>query len=380
MNSYRLHLKWLVGFFLSIVAIWIFTAIFTENHYSRVWSETLQRNVPASGRTFSGRKEGWATTRFGELGIAGTPDVHAIEDPKVLIWGDSYVAAAEVSDQSKMHRALTGMMQADQRLPPTAAVGIGKRFRSVADYVFLIPLYESEIKDCRLHVVHVHSLEDFYPDRNPAHRNSLFLSEPNFHFERYDNEFRELEAPVNNSKVKDLFLRGRLHFFAKMKKRVLQISRLEGMRFSISKQTKSQIKKVEGIVRPADFMTPDWASLDAPIDAWKFALGDLKESTKLPILIVYGSATPSILKGEIITTNPERDLVETFSKICSELGIGFTSLEEPFLRFWENTGKFPKGFHNSRPWEGHYNPDGHRLAAEAIHIWISENRHVVYPD
>ena len=82
----------------------------------------------------------------------------------------------------------------------------------------------------------------------------------------------------------------------------------------------------------------------------------------------------------MMETNPESALASAFADLCKTKGIGFTSLEKPLLRHLKDTGKFPKGFHNSRPWEGHYNADGHRLAAEAIHAWISENRHVVYPD
>ena len=106
----------------------------------------------------------------------------------------------------------------------------------------------------------------------------------------------------------------------------------------------------------------------------------MDSTTEAPILFVYAPPTPALLSGDLILENPEKNLANHFSSLCKEQGIGFVSLEEPFLRFLEANGRFAKGFHNSRPWEGHYNADGHRLVAEAINSWIQENRHVVYPN
>ena len=68
------------------------------------------------------------------------------------------------------------------------------------------------------------------------------------------------------------------------------------------------------------------------------------------------------------------------SVLCRENGFGFVSLEDSFNNYWNQNGKLPRGFPTSRPGQGHYNSEGHRLVAEAVHDWIRKNAHVVHPD
>ena len=372
-------LRWFFGFSLSLFAIWAITAVGTENINPKVWSEQLQRNVPAPGWASHNRDEAWAKTKFGELGLRGTPTVAPPSVPKIFLWGDSFVEAAQVDDRQKMHRQLNDLL-ATSGEREMQVIPLGHRFQSFADYVLQINLYETSISPCALHVIHIHSLEDTLPDRDQDARISLFLSKPNFHFVKYDNEFREVESPVHESPLKSLAYRLKLQFFLRTKKQISQISQLQGLRFSIGKQ---QPKPKDAPPAANDwnrYLNPDWVSKEAPLPAWNFLLDSLKSSTSVPILIVYAPVTPAIHKGKIIEQNPEGSLVESFSKICNERGIGFVSMERSFLEYHRSTGKFPRGFHTSRPWIGHYNAEGHRLAAQAIYNWIKNNQDAVYPD
>lgn len=117
-----------------------------------------------------------------------------------------------------------------------------------------------------------------------------------------------------------------------------------------------------------------------PRAAWEFAIDSLLERTDTPVLFVYSPATPVLNKGRLHLKNPEADLAEEFGLLCQDRGIGFINMEDRFLDFHNKTGRFFKGFAKSRPWAGHYNADGHRLVAEAIHRWIKENPDVVHPD
>lgn len=370
-----LILKWIAGFGLSLLAIWGITAVFTENFYPKVWAEQLGRNVSAPGWSFNNRSEAWARNDFGKLGLVGVADISTVSAPKVLIWGDSFVEAFQVPDSQKMHSQLTGMLSGDPA-PQFQAVGVGRRFQSFADYPFQIPKYERAIADCRLHVIHLFTLEDVYPDRNPADRISLFLTEPELHFEPYDNEYREIEAPVASNQLKDLVFKSRLQFFLRTKKKLVQIAHLEGLRFALG----SQSLKGKGTRDWSDYLAPEWVSRDAPVEAWKFALETLDEATDVPILFVYAPTTPTLSGGEVIKTNPERALADVFADLCRQNGFGFISMEEAFLNYQEETGRFTNGFSTSRPWEGHYNENGHRLVAQAVHDWMRENRHDLHPD
>jgi hypothetical protein len=370
-------LTWVAGFAISILAIWGITAFATENFYPMVWSEELQRNIPTPGWSFHNRNEAWAETQFGELGLKGTPNVAEPSVPKIFLWGDSFVEAAQVPDHDKMHRHLNRLLPngSDQEVQ---VIPLGHRFQSFADYVLQIPAYEKEIAPCMLHIIHLATLEDTYPDDN--FRISLFLSEPNFHFVKYDNEFREIESPIYESKLKSQVYRLRLQFFLRTKKQILQIARLEGLRFSLGEQHPT----AKGARMLDDdwnrYLTPEWAAKAPPVKAWEFLIDSLRSTRNTPILVVYAPATPTLEKGETIAQNPEEKQVRVFGEICRERGLGFINMEQSFLEYHQVTGKFHKGFQTSRPWEGHYNAEGHRLVAEAIHRWIQENHNAVYPD
>lgn len=369
--------KWTAGGAISVVLIWIVTALFTNNIRLDEWSGALNQNVLSPGTVVRERKEGWASSHVGELGLIGSRSDELAGSPKVLIWGDSFVEAFHVADSAKMHRQLNVLLQGNGG-PGGSSIAVGRRLSSVADYVFRIPEYEAVLPGVKLHVIHFHSLEDTFPDEYPGARISLFLSKPSLHLERYDDEFRNKAAPAHPSGVRKAIYRHDLQFFSNLAKRLPQIVRLEGLRFA------------PGVFRPPAereihrrldrFFQDEWVKTEPPVEAWRFLLRELGAVTDVPIVFAYAPPVPTLMKGRIVLENPEKDLVAGFAAICREEGFGFVDFEEPFLRFHETTGRFPKGFHNTRPWEGHFNADGHRLAAGAIFDWIQQNRHVVYPD
>lgn len=372
-----LLLKWTSGFAVATVVIWGITSVFTENIVPELWSDAVGRNVPAAGWNRLGRKEGWAETRIGELGIAGnvTGDKEA---PKVVIWGDSFVEAYHVPDEAKMQTRLNAILEASGR-PSLHAVAVGESWWSVADYVFRIPDYETSLKPVALHVIHLHTLEDTFPDQYPGARVCLFLSEPGLHLRKFDNENHELEPPKQPGGLESRIYGARLQFFLHLRTKLGRIAKLEGLRFAPG--TAGRADEAPAAHRDWDrFLDPSWGASPAPVEAWRFLLGKLKAATNAPILFVYAPPTPALQGGRIVIENPERNLALGFSELCKEEGMGFVSLEEPFRLFLDESGRFPNGFHNSRPWEGHYNPEGHRIVAEVINSWIEENRHVVYPD
>ncbi len=374
----RIVLKWMAGGLLSIVAIWVITARFSDSIPLEQWSEPLRRNVLSPGTTYQERREGWATNHIGDLGLIGSRPEDLAASPKVMIWGDSFVEAFHVDDRLKMHRQLTGLLQAKHNGKGTG-IAVGERFCSIADYLFRIPDYEAAIPDVKLHVIHLYSLEDTFPDQYPGGRISLFLSEPTLHFEKYDNEFRELEEPVRQSRARLLISQYDLQFFSRLRTSLTKIARLDGLRFKPGVVSKT---KVDPAAHRAwnRFLDPAWGSAEPPLEAWRYLLKELDGATEVPILFVYSPPTPALLDGKLVLENPEKNLADHFAALCREQGIGFVSLEDPFRDFLKENGRFPKGFPNSRPWEGHYNPDGHRIVAETIANWIEENRHVVYPD
>lgn len=378
-RSTGLTFRWLVGFGFSLMAIWAVTAWFSENYYPREWNSQLKRNVAVSGSTFQQRSEGWATTRFGELGLVGQDGPLEAETPKVLIWGDSFVEAFHVDDDDKMHRQWESMAP-EVGFEGMQCVAVGHRWWSVADYLFLMPRMESAVENARLHVVHLHTLQDILPDRYRGDRMSLFLSEPELHFEEYANEYQVPEPPAEESLLSRSLFAAKAHFFLRMKAQLTSLANGKGMRFALGRQQGTDPSGDGGVREWNQMLDPDWIQGPAPTEAWDFALSELQTAASAPILFVYAPATPSLDRGRAVLENPEQEWVKKFEKRCRAEGIGFVNLDEAFRKFVNLAGDYPRGFSNSRPWEGHYNREGHRLVARAILEWMNTNRHVVYPD
>ena len=183
-KSLSLPSRWAIGIGFSVALIWIITALFTAKIVPEEWSLELKRNVRASGWTITERTEGWASSSVFEHGLIGTPLRDHQNLPKIFIWGDSFVEAIQVADDDKMHRQLSRLLASESGM---VAVGIGEPWWSVADHIVRLPDYERTLQDVRLHVIHLNSLEDTFTDQYPGARVSLFLSEPDLHFEKYYN-------------------------------------------------------------------------------------------------------------------------------------------------------------------------------------------------
>lgn len=377
----RALVSWGGGFVGSLVSIWAITAIFTENEIPRSWSPEVKRNVPLEGWTFRGARENLASTRYGPYGLVGVDSPGIPSGPKVLIWGDSFVEAFHVDDPDKMHRQLTRKLSHSSDLGQVTALAMGQSWWSVADYVFRIPDYEQALGEVRLHVIHLFTLEDTYPDQYPGARMSLFLGEPELRFEKFDNEYHQLEAPRNVSPLKAAVFAARPQFFFSLKKKLGRLVALDDLRFTLGEQQSVAGSEPEDAHRRWDrLLTPEWAENPPPVEAWSYALEALASSASAPVLVVYAPAAPTLAGGEPVVENPEAELVDRFSEVCGAHEIPLLNLEKDFLDLWETKGRFPRGFASSRPWEGHYNRDGHRIVAEAIADWLEENPHVVHPD
>ena len=73
-----------------------------------------------------------------------------------------------------------------------------------------------------------------------------------------------------------------------------------------------------------------------------------------------------INNNELVLKNPDSAKSKQCSHVCAEYNIGFIDVSARFLDYFKKTGRFPRGFFNSRPGSGHLNAAGHRIVAKAI--------------
>ena len=104
-----------------------------------------------------------------------------------------------------------------------------------------------------------------------------------------------------------------------------------------------------------------------PDKAFAFLLHELRNQTTKPVIFIYCPYLPLIKGGELNFKDRNADIISVFARECRRNGIGFIDMKQDFCSYYLGTGKFPRGFNNSRPSEGHFNGAGHRLIAKAIY-------------
>lgn len=60
------------------------------------------------------------------------------------------------------------------------------------------------------------------------------------------------------------------------------------------------------------------------------------------------------------------EIARSFQAACARQGIKFIDMREDFILFYQATGRFPRGFPNTRPSRGHFNAEGIGLVADAV--------------
>jgi len=119
------------------------------------------------------------------------------------------------------------------------------------------------------------------------------------------------------------------------------------------------------------------------VESFKFILRAMRQQSEKPITFIYCPYVPIIKNNRVDFEDHEADMVAIFAKECQKNDIGFIDMTKEFCNYHKGTGKFPRGFHNSRPSQGHFNHNGHRLIAQAIYkdsISTNMRSHAFYAD
>ncbi len=95
-----------------------------------------------------------------------------------------------------------------------------------------------------------------------------------------------------------------------------------------------------------------------------------KNSPSTRLLIVYAPTVPRIHQGRVLFEPEDISFGDDLKTACGENGIDFIDLGNAFRTYYQRTGKFPRGFFNTPPGEGHLNGQGHAIAAKEITRYI----------
>jgi len=336
-------------FFLSTLFIWVVGFFFCNTLRPFQYDNALGKYIHTPGTVYKQRSEGFATTHKGLFGVNGISDISKIKKNKIVVWGDSYVEAHQVNDDEKMAQVITANLVQKGLGGKSFCFAVGMSGDSVADYYFEIPRYEAVIYDIVAHYIFITGLSDILPDQSTDNKKGLFrcapleLSEDGWH-----PKFQELKTVF-----------AKLHMSFVWQPLVSLPGTMKQLRFMPGKQERKSTAETDkkGGEKYSDvFLT----------ESWHFLLKSLRAQTKHPLSFVYAPVLPKIRNGKISGSDLNVKYIELFAEIAAEYDIDVIYAGDEFLRYYENTGLFPRGFVNTEPGAGHFNRYGHSIVASII--------------
>ncbi|MCK6574070.1 hypothetical protein L6V77_23570 [Myxococcota bacterium] len=335
--------RWLAGLCLATLLAALLTAPFTDSVVPYVNDPAVLGLVPVPGHVHRQRAEGWGDSRFGRFGVSVHDDVTALRGPTVAIWGDSYVEAWQVDDPDKVAAQVTALCGADG----LTGVGVGQSGRAAADVVFLLPRYE-KLFSPEAHYIVLPHLSDVLPDG----------------LRFFDDPPRLVEVPFTAGSLglRPILERFHLQLFWRAARTAVNGAdgnRVVRLRPGPVKRPGAGAGGLGGTKYDRPVVLPSDATLE-------YLLAALDAATERPLVFIYTPAVPRIRANAVETQDQDAAAARHVAALAARRGIGFLDLSAAFVRAYQQTGEFPRGFHNGVPGSGHWNALGHRLVAEAI--------------
>jgi len=334
--------SWCGGFCFALFWVWGLSAIFLNSPHPMVYDDEAGFYVHAPG-AIQHRSEGWGETVFGEHGsLACQAGVLNSDSPKVVLWGDSFVEAVQVDDDKKISVVFN-------RLKATVnpkMISFGASGFTMENYLQAIPGYEKEIPGISKHFVFLSGLGDVRPDSSGSRFASFFKGK--------ESPVLLAQRPGSMSLRFSTFVRDwRLNFLPPVFRSLRSFYGRPVRRQNVSANRNDKERE---------------ASL---IAVWTDMFLLLKQATGKEVVFVYAPPVPLFSKGAVDFENSEQEDVELFQSMCLGNGVGFVDLTKPFEDFYQTTGRFPRGFFNSPPGQGHLNADGQKIVAQVLDEYLS---------
>jgi hypothetical protein len=280
-------------------------------------------------------KEGYGRTVLNELGLR-SPSLK--EEPlqasaqRVLVLGDSYTQAMQVSDSAAFPQQLNELLG-----DYTQVINAGREGASPADYIALAE-YNQQTFNPDVVVVQLNEA-DFTRD--------LLSDNQTFYYQKTDQNYtlEENKAVVSSNALATQFsgLQSVLNFSVV---RVV-LERIEAMRSNEGHE----------VTAPTPVATDKWG--DGSLE--HFIVQELQRTYKTPVLLYI----PEIdyFSEDYAKVQPtEKYLYEA----ARDAGVTFISLRPDFVSRYNRTHETAHGFANTQPGIGHINTLGHSIAAERL--------------
>lgn len=346
----------LAGLAGATLAFWSTCAVFLRASPRFYWDGVLGATLPRAGSYCWETGEGVALTRWQGYGVSALPPIMPNVE-HVLLWGDSHVEATHVPDSAKMHAQINARTADlnDSRGLPVLAIGISGAM--VADYIVWMRAYEDLLPNVRQHLVLCTAADEFLPDRPDAYHAKFSSTAHGFEVVP--------ETPRRASQLgrlaMDITYFGRLASIHVLMKSLRNAVTFDTMEF-LPTPAEQRASHAAPVPPPGRAAADDLSAVEA---ACRFSVGELAKQSDLPITVIYAPVVCSLDAGRYQWHAPD-PRAQILQQACEQHGIAWVDVSEAFCDYTRRTGRFPRGFHNGRPAEGHFNRHGHRLIAEAV--------------
>ncbi len=291
-------------------------------------------------------KEGYGRTVLNELGLRA-PSFQ--EEPlqaggqRVLVLGDSYTQAMQVSDNEAFPQRLNALLG-----DYTQVINAGREGASPADYIALAE-YNQQTFNPDVVVVQLNE-GDFTKD--------LLSENQTFFYEQtakgYSLEENKALISANELASRFVSLQSVLNFSTVR----VAVERLGAMTpETVAPEAMTQPSSEQAALQEAGSQEDKWG--DSSLE--NFIVQELKRAYQTPILLYIPQL--DYFSEDYAKANP----TETYLyEAARDAGVTFISLRPDFVARYSQTNEPAHGFANTQPGTGHINALGHEIAAERL--------------
>ncbi|MEM1067772.1 MAG: hypothetical protein AAGI63_02670 [Planctomycetota bacterium] len=329
-----LLVTWIAGAITGTLLIAITSPIFVRS-YQPLQADSI-RGVwtLAPSPSYRWRSEGYANTTIGPHGMPGRASLESSSkaSDRIALWGDSQAEGVCVHDPDKLFAKCEQASSGSMAFLPFARSG-----EDAADWVTQIPSVE-EAFQIDAHVILMTELSDLAA---------------------------AIQAPVDPPSEADTAA-ARSAIAAHVPGFIIQGARhlLYEADNTTRRQWRFGLGRVESPKIPSRH-PPDNPSESSPsLDRkpWREALNVLRQSSELPVILLYAPQLPQVVDGNLIREDPTADEFAIVQSFATELGIHVIDARETLIASADR-GQWPHGFHNGQFGVGHLNARGNDILA-----------------
>ncbi|MBN2021466.1 MAG: SGNH/GDSL hydrolase family protein [Pirellulales bacterium] len=311
-------------------------AFFVSDERQLRWNEEIGSLVYCEG-DYDYCKEGWGTVFFRDDGLLGARKPLASYERYVVFYGDSFVESLQVGDSGSVYTQFTELAQKSGR--PWRGLAVAASGWNLEDHVALLPIYAKRIPRCVAHVIVISGADMVRPE-------SSARTDP-------VGARHSLTALSRRFNAQSIAKRWQLQsFFVIVRSACAAFRDLRLRPGPVLASANKKRKKVCGDVCPEYYES----LLDALQD----------HSRGRRIVVVYHSLIPQLNHGRIDETDPFAPAFRQFRALCRKRKIECLDATPALCEYTRRSGRFPHGFANSFPGQGHWNRQGHRLIAQVV--------------